>query len=147
MLRIGRVRRIDTAKLGWIVIGWALQIRGGHCKVGALGDRKGWRGGRGRLLGRAGLRKSVTLMQLGAVGGVSLPMSDAEVLSNKVSVAVGVVTSIDGLWGVFRQLRQVDTRILRKTHGSTDGDTSARRENNSCRNLHVCTRISCPDWA
>ena len=86
-------------------------------------------------------------MQLRAMGGVSLSMSDAQVLSDEVPVAVGVVTSIDGLWGVFRQLRLVNTTIFRMTHGSTDGDTNAQRENNSCRSLHVCTQISCPDLA
>lgn len=46
------------------------------------------------------LRETVPLLQLRPLRRVSFTMAQAEVLSDKGSVAVGKITSVDLFWGI-----------------------------------------------
>jgi hypothetical protein len=55
---------------------------------------------RGDLRIIAGMHKMIAFLELRTLGGVTLSVSDTEVLSNEGSVAIWEVTSIDLLRGI-----------------------------------------------
>jgi hypothetical protein len=76
---------------------------------------------------------------------MSLSMPGTKILTNKMTLTALEITTEDLLRSIYYQISIFSGVLaLLNAYGLADVCISVRRVSNSCRSLHVDTRISCP---